>query len=155
MRKIDIGSIAGIDEAIKALNKLADLKSACKAIADVGTAVANEIYAGSGAVAETVERDDGYAVKATAENNQIAFIEFGAGSGTVPAGEFADKAPFGVYRGSYSDEHGGEYAKTGYQYWHHDGKVYTEIPANPGMEMAREAVLERAEEIVREVYHLD
>ncbi len=159
VKTIDIGSIAGIDEAIDFLetemSKDALLKKAEKiatVLVEKGKVVAESEYPED----VKVEADGG---TLTASHPEIAFIEFGAGITTDGSGEFAAHAPFNVEEGSYSVAKSppGMYAKTGFRYWIHDGKRMNAIVPHPGMEMARQHITEDGviDEAVKEVLSLD
>ena len=86
-----------------------------------------------------------------ASGESVVFEEFGAGariSDPFPGGADVD---FEIRRGAYSDLHGGEYARTGYDHWHHGGVRYEYVtPTNAlffGMEKAREEALQTAREV--------
>lgn len=89
-----------------------------------------------------------------AAGESVVFQEFGAGS------RISDPFPGGadtsmeIRRGAYSDLHGGEYAQTGYEYWHHDGERYEyQTPRNGlfyGMMAARENEAQAVKEVLEE-----
>lgn len=86
-----------------------------------------------------------------AYGQEVVFEEFGAGariSDPFPGG--ADVS-FEIRRGAYSDLHNGEYAKSGYEAWHHNGERYEYVtPRNGlfyGMEQARSMAADIAEEV--------
>jgi hypothetical protein len=157
-KQIDIGSVAGIDRAIayiqkqlseEALQKKVD--KAAKSLLTEAKSEAEQAYAGTSAI--VTQRDSEGLHSLIAESPEIAFIEFGAGYGVVAAGEFADKAEFDVEPGSWSRLHDGPFARTGQ--WEHNGQTYTEIPAQPGMELARQYVEDHAEKKLKEVFGVD
>lgn len=164
-KKIDIGSVAGINRAIaylqkqlseEALQKKVD--KAAKGLLKDAKAVAEEAYAGTSAKVSQVDGKGSHSL--IAESPEIAFIEFGAGYGVVAAGEFADKAEFAVEPGSWSREHEGQFyrtdkAKPGEGYWKYNGEKYSEIPARPGMELARQYVEDNARDKLKEVFDVD
>lgn len=161
MKTIDIGSVAGIDEALRFLETEMS-KEAMQAKADkIATAliekakgVAESIYPPE----VSVEIGEG-GKSLIASGPEVVFIEFGAGLTTDGSGEFAAHAPFNVEEGSYSVSQNpiGEYARTGFQYWHHDGKTLNALAPHPGMETARQYVTDEGniENVAREVIHLD
>lgn len=88
-------------------------------------------------------------VVATGES--VVFEEFGAGariSDPFPGGADVD---FEIRRGAYSDLNQGEYARSGYELWHHNGDEYRFVtPTNAlfyGMEKAREEAVKTAREV--------
>lgn len=88
-----------------------------------------------------------------ASGSEVVFQEFGAGariSDPYPGG--ADVG-FDIRRGAYSDLHGGEYAQSGYELWHHGGEEYRFVtPGNGlfyGMERAREQAASVAKEVLK------
>lgn len=99
----------------------------------------------------TVEALD-HGVRATGE--EVVFQEFGAGSAVMDP--FPGGADIGIEirQGSWSDAHQGEYARSGYEMWHHNGVEYRYIvPTNAmfhGMMKAKEMAGEVAREVLKE-----
>lgn len=160
-RKIDISSAEGIDKAIAFLkdnlsqNVLQQkLDETATALIEDGAAAAEQVY--PEAVDLITTNEDGVH-KLTAVHEGIAFIEFGAGYGVDSDGEVASatakQSGMEISIGSYSREHGGEFAKTGR--WHFGGKEYEQIPARPGMEYARVTIEDNAEKKLKEVFGVD
>ncbi len=162
-KKINIGSVAGIDAAIKfletemskeALQAKAD--KIASALIDKAEEVASDVYPPE---VELIKKGGSL----TAKHPEIAFIEFGTGYGVDKDNEFARSpdAPE-VDVGSWSRKHGGEFWKThsanpGSGRWHYKGQRFTQTPAIPGMEFARLVITNEKviEETVKEVFHLD
>ena len=86
-----------------------------------------------------------------ANGKALMFLEFGAGTTVEPDG-FEGQVPFRVAVGSYSDAHEGEFAKSGYEYWHFGGQKYTHITPRHGMLKAYTAIKESIVRIGKEVY---
>lgn len=86
-----------------------------------------------------------------AEGESVVFQEFGAGARI--SNPYPDGGDVGieVRRGAYSDLHEGEYAQTGYEYWHHDGERYEYVTPRNGLFYGMMQALEDAPDIVREV----
>ena len=90
-----------------------------------------------------------HGVMATGES--VVFQEFGAGSRiSDPFPDGAD-VDFEIRRGAYSDLNGGEYAQTGYEYWHHNGERYEYQTPRNGLFYGMMAAKENAAEAVKEV----
>lgn len=86
-----------------------------------------------------------------ASGEDVVFQEFGAGariSDPYPGG--ADVG-FEIRRGAYSDLHEGEYAQTGYEYWHHGGERYEYVTPGNGLFYGMEKAREEAGRIAKEV----
>lgn len=86
-----------------------------------------------------------------ATGESVVFQEFGAGatiSDPYPDGAEVD---FEIRRGAYSDMTGGEYARTGYEYWHHDGEKYTQVVPVHGLFYGMMAAKDAIPEIVKGV----
>ena len=156
--KIDIGSVAGIDQALSFLESALDGKAidqrldrTISAMIDEAEAVAQSVYP------MDVEMEEDYAdgkYVLRAKNEGIAFIEFGAGITTDGSGEFAARAPFNVEEGSYSVAQNpiGEFARTGFQYWHYNGNAMNAVVPRPGMELARQFIADNWEARIKEAF---
>jgi len=174
VRKIDIGSVAGIDEALKFLetemSKEAMLKKADKiASVLIGEAVdvARSEYAGTGVQVFRSDLPGKHTIEAV--DDEIAFIEFGVGWGVNAKNEFAktsNGAP-PVHVGSYSEQNvkpdgrRGPFYESNYDHWFYGGERFTGTEADllprPGMEMARQFVTDERniEQAVKEALALD
>ena len=96
----------------------------------------------------TVEETEN-AVRAT--GNSVAFEEFGAGariSDPFPDGADVD---FEIRKGAYSDLHEGEYAKSGYESWHHGGEEYKYVTPTNALFYARERAIAEIPEAANEL----
>lgn len=91
----------------------------------------------------------------TATGSQVVFEEFGAGSRTADPYPGGADVSFEVRRGAYSDLHGGEYARSGYTMWHHNGEKYEYVIPNHGLFYGMEQARERAKDIAEEVFGSD
>ena len=136
-----------IDRAIKEVEKLKEwrkqkLSELTKALAELGAEAT-----GYGSMVRVEETDNG--CKIIAHDEQIAFIEFGAGDTATYL-----KAVDGVdiYPGSWSgsDLGTGEYAR--YRSWHYQGEKFTEIQPQRGMLKAEETIIARVREIAERVF---
>lgn len=176
VKTIDIGSIAGIDEALtfledkmseKALQDLAD-KIASELIGGA-TDVARQMYAGTGVIVTRSAPTETGKHSILATDDEIAFIEFGIGWGVNAKNEFAktsNGAP-PVHVGSWSEQNRrpdgrrGPFYESNYTGWHYGGEYYNGTEADvlprPGMEMARQYVtdINNINQAVREALHLD
>lgn len=139
-----------IDELAKQLRKYAGEMQemagrVTERLSEIAADTARELYSEEIAVEAT-----GNGVVATGES--VVFEEFGAGARISDPYPGGTDAGIEIRRGAYSDLHGGEYAKTGYDHWHHAGEVYRYVtPTNAlffGMEKARD----EAGRIAREVF---
>lgn len=166
-RKIDIGSVAGIDDAIQFLkNEMSEsaikakLDKAFGGLLNKAAEVANGVYFGSAFADVASDKYPQYTLRATADGENIAFIEFGVGWGVRADNEFAhaDGAPE-VHVGSWSKEHGGQFWKSNLTFWVHDKVRYTgheeQFQARPGMEAARQYVMDNWEKAVKEAFRFD
>lgn len=91
----------------------------------------------------------------TATGESVVFEEFGAGariSDPFPGG--ADVS-FEIRRGAYSDLNEGEYARTGYDHWHHDGQIYQYVTPTNALFYGMERAKEEAARVAREVFSQD
>jgi len=168
VKTIDIGSVAGIDEAIAFLERemseqaiQAKLDKAFVGLLNKAAEVANGMYFGRAFATVESDKYPTYTLKATAvDGENIAFVEFGVGWGVDARGEFAHApgAP-AVHVGSWSQENGGEFWSSGLRFWHHNRVTYTghedQFQARPGMEAARQYVVDNWEQAVKEVFSLD
>ena len=158
-KKINIGSVKGIDEALAYLDKFLNaqkiLDDLAEALIDEAREVAKQEYEGTGAILTVMHKPGEHTLFANGE--EIAFIEFGAGMTTDGSGEFAKRAPFNVEEGSWSIAQAppGEYAQTGFRFWHYNGKTYNAKLPHPGMEMARRYIDENAERRLKEAFGVD
>lgn len=166
-RKIDIGSVAGIDEAIRFLkNEMSEkaiqakLDKAFGELLDKAANVANGVYFGKAFADVVSAKYPTYTLRATSENGDLAFIEFGVGWGVNAKNEFANApgAPE-VHVGSWSKANEGLFWKSNLRYWYYDKTRYTgheeEFLARPGMEAARQYVADNWERVVKEVFRFD
>lgn len=163
VRRIDIGSVSGIDEAIEFLQdnltKEAMQKKVDKAASEL-IEEALEVAKGEYPDVVKLETDHGEGKHTlTATHEAIAFIEFGAGWGVNSAGIVATETELqtgiDISVGSYSRENEGEFWNTDRGYWHFGRQKYTEIEARPGMELARQHIADNGREKLREVFDLD
>lgn len=160
-RKIDIGSVSGIDKAIAFLQDNLSretlqekLDKTASELIEAGAKAASQVYP---SVVSLEQTNEGSVHKLTASHEAIAFIEFGAGYGvdgsTVIAEETRAQSGLDISIGSYSREHEGEFSKTGR--WHFGGREYEEIQPSPGMEYARITIEDNAEKKLKEVFGVD
>lgn len=119
-------------------------------VAEVGQVAAEGNYGDSEIMVRIDPIPGGYCLSANGE--QVVFIEFGAGKGVNPGNELADRMPFDVYDGSYSDMNHGEYQSTGYRFWHYEGVKYYEIAHRDGMQQALIEMLDKWREIAERVF---
>lgn len=162
VKKIDIGSVAGIDEAIAFLEENLTAKAMQKKVDEVAAALIDEAYEIERDVypqtvtIEKVNNEGSHSL--IASHDAIVFIEFGAGVLTDGTGETAaaTEAQSGieVAQGAYSYQNGpGEFFRTGK--WHFGGKEYTGIVPRPGTEYARMFITDMAEKKLKEVFGVD
>ena len=147
-RKLTITlDVASIDNAIKTLQsekewrkrKIAEL---IKALAEVG---AEET--GYGGMVSVEETDGGCRI--VARDEQIAFIEFGAGDTAMV---LSNVDGIDIYPGSWSSSNLGKglYAAKGY--WYYRGEKMTEIQPQRGMLRAEETIIAKVREVAERVF---
>ena len=136
-----------IDRAIKEVEKLKEwrkqkLSELTKALAELGAEAT-----GYGSMVRVEETDNG--CKIIAQDEQIAFIEFGAGDAATYMNTVDG---VDIYPGSWSgsDLGTGEYAR--YRSWHYQGEKFTEIQPQRGMLKAEETIIARVREIAERVF---
>lgn len=136
-----------IDRAIKEVEKLKEwrnqkLSELTKALAELGAEAT-----GYGSMVRVEETDNG--CKIIAHDEQIAFIEFGAGDAATYMNTVDG---VDIYPGSWSgsDLGTGEYAR--YRSWHYQGEKFTEIQPQRGMLKAEETIIARVREIAERVF---
>ena len=93
--------------------------------------------------------------KAIALGDYAIFQEFGAGAAVEDPFPGGSDMTVRIEQGAYSDEHEGEYTRTGYQYWHFGGRKYTEVVPTHGMFHGMEKARAEAGNIAREVLNSD
>lgn len=168
VKTINIGSVAGIDEAIAFLERemsenaiKAKLDTAMRKLLNEAADLATQTYFGF-ATAELDKQDyPNYSIKATSTSNEdLAFIEFGVGWGVRANNEFAhaEGAP-DVFVGSWSRANEGRFWQSNLRYWYYGKTRYTgresELIARPGMETARQYVVDNWERVMKEVFRFD
>lgn len=149
-------SVTGIDRIKERIEKLANLQEKCAELArrlcEVGEPII-QAWHGNHAVVSMEQTQDGYVIRADGED--VLFIEFGTGD---KAGEMAanyDAVPATVRPGSWSEAHGGEYAKTGgfgKGFWHFGGKEYHFTEPHPAFYYAYQRMVEALPQIAKEVF---
>lgn len=88
----------------------------------VQAAYATQIDVGNGDYTISIDKGTNYATLIVS-GEDVGFLEFGAGIATS-ADSFASQVGFDVSRGSYSIQHLGQYARTGFSFWYYDGNRY-------------------------------
>lgn len=173
-RKIDIGSVAGIDEAIDFLKEFLSQEALQEKIDQVASDligeavdVARETYMGTGVLVTRSAPSETGKHTITATDDEIAFIEFGIGWGVDANNEFAKQSNGAppVHVGSWSEQNRkpdgrrGPFYESNYMGWHHEGEwitgAETEYLPKPGMENARQYIVDNAEAKIKEVFHFD
>lgn len=168
VKTIDIGSTAGIDEAIRFLESelsedaiKAKLDTAMRKLLTDAANLATQTYFGFATAELDKQNYPEYSIKATSSNGEdMAFIEFGVGWGVRADNEFAhaEGAP-DVFVGSWSKANGGRFWSSNLRYWYYGKTRYNgyeaELVARPGMEMARQYVVDNWEKAVKEVFRFD
>jgi hypothetical protein len=90
---------------------------------------------GNGEVNVTREFDGTTNCTIRAVGEDAMFIEFGTGVETIATRQTVQsEVPIEV--GSWSDENHGEFARTGYKYWHYGGTAIAGTPPMGGMQEA-------------------
>ena len=144
-----------IQNIIRAFN--GQVEQFLRELAEIGQRAAQAAYGSP--VAVTVEPiDNGMCIRANGD--AVVFLEFGAGSAVDQSDMFADRMPFEVRRGSFSDAKGvdqqgrprGSYARHNYQYWEFGGQTYTEVYPTNGMQHAYEAMMQDIRTLAKRVF---
>lgn len=142
--RLDVGSIDTAIRELKEVKRHRDEKIAelMKALAEAGLEAT-----GYGSMVWVEETDNG--CKIIAHDEQIAFIEFGAGDAATYMNTVDG---VDIYPGSWSgsDLGTGEYAR--YRSWHYQGEKFTEIQPQRGMLKAEETIIARVREIAERVF---
>lgn len=116
-------------------------------IAKLGAETAQAAY-GNGATVTVEPTGDGYLIRA--DGRGVVFLEFGAGDAVAVDNKYAGEMPFGVYPGSWSEQHKRQYSETGK--WTFGGVEYTEIQPRNGMQKADDAIRSKWRSIARSVF---
>ena len=149
-------TVSGIDHALQTVQKYIGLDKRMEEVArrlcEIAEPIISTTHGGHARVyQEPVE--NGY--KIVAEGEDVLFIEFGSGNKAGSEKDKYNEVPSVVYPGSWSEAHGGEYAKTGGYpngYWHFGGRVYQETQPHPSFYYAYQAMVQELPNIVREVF---
>lgn len=125
-------------------------------LVQTGVDTAQQIFAQGGedyggSVDVNSERLDRGSYTITASGDAAPFMEFGAGVETAVTRPTVE-ASYPIYVGSYSDENGGQFSKTGYQYWHYQKKKYTGLVPLGGMQEACNVMEQQSPDIARKVF---
>ena len=147
-------SILRADLACKRISREFDEKvdEYLRGLAEIGERAAQGAYAGTPVDVSVQKLNDGYSV--SADGREVVFLEFGAGSTVNVSNRFAGDMPFEVSRGSYSDSKNppGEYAKTGYKYWHVGQNKVTHVDPRNGMHKAYKAIMSDMQDLAKVVF---
>lgn len=109
------------------------------------------VQAGHGGHADVfISQPDAQSYALNAQGTDVLFVEFGAGDATGSTSGMYDEVPDVVYPGSWSEQHNGEYYRTGR--WHFGGTEYTELPPHPVMYEAREEMVRNLQRVAREEF---
>lgn len=106
---------------------------------------------GNGGVEVSREFDGEVDFTIRASGHDAAFLEFGTGVSTAVIRETV-QADFPIEPGSWSDQHNGEFARTGYQYWHYNGQRVTGTPPLAAMQDTCNALQEWSSTIARRIF---
>ena len=151
----DVGSIIQAQREQERILKEFDEKvdRFLKEVAKIGERAAQSAY-GNAVTVSVAEIENGYEIRA--DGKSVVFIEFGAGSAVNPANRYANEVSaqggFEIRKGSYSDMNGGEYAQTGYHFWHFGGVQYTKVEPRNGMQKAYEAIAREMKDVAKAVF---
>lgn len=145
-----------LTEVAKQLEKLADKleqgEVSHEVVRRVSEVAAEEARSHFGTDVTVSAHDSG--VIATGES--VVFEEFGAGARISDPYPDGTDAAIEIRRGAYSDLHQGEYARSGYKEWHHDGERYEYVtPVNGlfhGMMKAKEEAPGIIEEVLKQAW---
>lgn len=154
--EIDPFDPASIKEANKELKRLAkefdrNVDQFIVEFAEIGQRAAQGRY--GSAIDVTVERIEN-GVRILASGKAIIFLEFGAGTTVNTAnrykGEVEAQGGFGIYPGSWSEEHAREFLEKGY--WTFGGVKYTHIDPRNGMQGAYDAMMQDMQALITKVF---
>lgn len=165
VKQVDIGSAAGIDEAIRFLKRTMSKKALQKTANGIAKTLLNEakveaenVYGDAPVtVSKPQKTEEGYSL--VASGPEVAFIEFGIGWGVDAKNEFAKSAHGApnVSVGSWSKDTEGPFYRSNLRGWHYAGEYITgaetELLPRKGMEAARLYVTDErnVEEATRKV----
>lgn len=90
---------------------------------------------GNTEVEVTHEFDGTVNFRIIASGEDAAFLEFGTGVSTVVTRDTV-QADFPIEPGSWSKENNGEFARTGYKFWHYGGVAISGTPPMGAMQQA-------------------
>lgn len=149
---LDPQSIQSAINEIKARQKWFEnkLDEFARRVAEKGCSIATANYrSNDGTVVVSVEPyGKGYVIRASGED--VCFLEFGAGVSTNSGHPYADKMPFEVRPGSWSEEHAQHYSK--HKYWYYDKKKYYGITPTMAMYRTQWQLQYDVYQIAREVF---
>ena len=136
-----------IYNAIQELNKEKEwrrrkIAEVTKALAEMGAEETNY-----GAMVRVEETENGFSI--FARDDQIAFIEFGAGETTVELGT-VDGVEINQGSWSRSELGTGEFAR--YGSWHYKKVKYTGLMPQRGMLRAEEAIIANVRDVIERVF---
>ena len=139
-----------INEHVRQFNENVDRY--LRGLAEIGEKAAQGKYSGTPVTISVKQIENGYAV--SADGKEVAFLEFGAGSTVNTANRYADDMPFEVRQGSYSDSKDppGEYAQTGYKFWHLGKTLMTHVDPRNGVQAAYDAIIQDMKNLAEVVF---
>lgn len=151
-------SESGISNAITQLTAYQNTveqkkKDILNELAKLGQEVATATYNSSHINVGIDSLDNGYRFRIYAEGEIVCFLEFGAGTRTEVAHPFADKVPFDVIPGSWSEEHSKQFSTKGY--WKFGGVRYEYVTPRKGLYEADVMIQQRVVYIARKVFGYD
>lgn len=139
---------ASIDNAIKTLQSEKEWRK--RKIAELMMALGEEgkTASGYGSIVTVEPTESGCRI--VARDEQIAFIEFGAGDTAYDYPRRVDGVS--IYPGSWSESELGKGVYAAKGYWHYGGQKYTEVIQRRGMIHAEEAIITKVREIAERVF---
>lgn len=144
-------TVAGLNGAIKSINKLLNIDAKCEEIAkrlcEIGEPIIRQVH-GNHAMVWTEPSDHGY--KIVAEGEDVLFIEFGAGNAAGSTAGLYDDVPSVVRPGSWSETHAKQYVM--YGNWWFGGVAYVEVVPTPAFYYAYEYMVQNLPQIAQEVF---
>ena len=146
-------TITGVGAVLRKIERLANTEEITMRVArrlcdEVGMPVVQAGHGGHASVFVSQPDSRSYAVNA--EGTDVLFVEFGAGDAAGSQNALYDNPPEVAYPGSWSEQHSGEYYRTGK--WHFGGREYTELPPHPVMHEAREEMVRNLNRVAREEF---
>ncbi len=150
--EITVTGLGGIQRAMQRMQKLSDMDSKVKEIAErlcqIGEPIIRQVHGNHADDIHTEPTQNGY--KIVAKGKDILFIEFGAGDAAGSENALYDAVPSVARPGSWSEQHAKMYAR--YGFWVFAGRIFHEVQPTPAFYYAYEYMVQNLPMIAREVF---